>query len=601
MGKRGPQPMTAAELQARGSWRAKQRAKEAEKPTKKSKAMPAPSIKWRAPTKAQLNELILGIPGYDPHRDSEGCWFEYRDAIKALKFFETELKHVEGAAAGKPFKLEDWQKSIIANLFGWKRIDDEERTVRRYRECLIYVARKNGKTPLCAGIALYALFEDGEAGAQIVSAAAERGQAALLFRHASGMIRQAPRLDSLAHVFGGVGQRSIVLRDDPAASYQAISADAGTKHGLNLSLGIVDELHAQPNRDLVDALATSMASANRTQPLMVFITTADFDRPSICNEKHDYAHKVRDGIIDDQAFLPVVFELSRDADWTDPEQWIDANPNLGVSVSRDYLERECKRAQETPTYENTFRRLHLNQKTQQDVRWLSIDRWDERAQADPVAWRAATIEQLRGAICTGGLDLSTAIDITAFVLAFQVDRDVLLLPFFWAPKVNAEKRQRVDRVPYGTWARQGFLTLTEGDVTDYDVVRRDINELGKQFQIKTIARDRWNASQITNQLMGDGFDVVDFGQGFSSMSAPSKEFETLLIGDRLEHGGNPVLRWMASNAAAETDAAGNIKPSKKKSTERIDGIVAAIMALGVAIATPLEVQSIYSTPGQLAL
>ncbi len=580
----GRPKLTAAELAARGSWRAKHRAAEAVKPKRKAKATkPKP---WKAPTATELDSLILAIPGFDPHRDGADCWFDHPSAVKAIRFFETELRHVEGAAAGKPFILEPWQRAVIANLFGWKRLDDEGRTVRRFREGFIYVPRKNGKTPMAAGIARFALCEDNEAGAQIVSAAAERNQAALLFRHARGMVAQSPRLAACCQVFGGVGQRSIVLRDDPAASYQAISADAYTKHGFNLHLAIVDELHAQPNRDLVDTLQTSLASANRLQPMMIFITTADFSRESICNEKHDYACKVRDGIISDPAFLPVVYEAPMEADWTDPEIWALANPNLSVTVSREYLERECQRAQETPTYENTFRRLHLNQQTQQDIRWLPMDRWDAGMIADPVAWRADAMAELAGQSCTGGLDLSTNLDVTAFVLGFRRDGNLVLLPFFWVPRDNAEKRERKDRVPYLTWARQGFITLTDGDTVDYDVVRRDIGELGKQFNVRTIARDRWNASQITNQLTGDGFNVADFGQGFSSMSAPSKEFETLLIGHRLEHGGNPVLRWMASNVSAETDAAGNIKPSKKKSTERIDGIVAAIMALGTDLAQP---------------
>ncbi len=362
-----------------------------------------------------------------------------------------------------------------------------------------------------------------------------------------------------------------------------------TAHGI-----IIDELHAQPNRELVDVLTTSTAA--RRQPLIVYITTADFDRDSICNEKYDYACKVRDGVIDDPAFLPVIYEASSDADWTDPQVWAAANPNLGVSVSQEYLERECQRAQETPTYENTFKRLHLNMKTQQDVRWLSLEQWDAcgGVEIDPNA--------LEGKECFAGLDLSTTTDVSALVLLFKEDDgEVALLPRFWVPADNARKRERRDRVPYQTWARQGFIEMTEGNVVDYDVIRRRINELGERFKIREIAIDRWNATQLAVQLQGDGFEVVTFGQGFRDMSGPTKELEKLVISGKLRHGRHPVLRWMASNVSVETDAAGNLKPSKKKSTERIDGIVASIMALGRAMLQPQRRRSFYETHDLLVI
>jgi site-specific DNA recombinase len=356
---------------------------------------------------------------------------------------------------------------------------------------------------------------------------------------------------------------------------KVISAEAYTKHGVNAHGVIIDELHAQPDRELVDVLTTSTGA--RRQPLIIYITTADFDRESICNEKYDYACKVRDGVIDDPAFLPVIYEAARDDDWTDPAVWAKANPNLGVSVSLEYLERECIRAKETPTYENTFKRLHLNMKTQQDVRWLSLENWDAcNARIDEAA--------LTGRECYGGLDLSTTTDLSAFVLVFQEsDGGITLLPKFWVPADNAHKREKRDRVPYETWARQGLIEMTPGNVIDYDRIRMRINELGQRFHIQELAIDPWNATQLSLQLQGDGFEVIQFGQGFKEMTAPTKEFEKLVISRKIRHGGNPVLRWMAGNVSAETDAAGNLKPSKKKSNERIDGIVAAIMALGRAL------------------
>jgi phage terminase large subunit-like protein len=329
----------------------------------------------------------------------------------------------------------------------------------------------------------------------------------------------------------------------------------------------------------------------RRQPLIIHITTADFDRPSICNEKYDYACKVRDGIIHDPAFLPVIYEADRDDDWTNPEVWAKANPNLGISVSLQYLERECRRAQETPSYENTFKRLHLNMKTQQDVRWLGMEAWD--------ACGEEAIEEsvLEGQECFAGLDLSTTTDISAFVLAFQDEEGVLtVLPRFWIPEDSALKRERRDRVPYVDWARQGLIETTPGNVIDYDRIRTHINDIKDRFKITEIAIDRWNATQLATQLQGDGFEVVAFGQGFKDMTAPTKELEKLVMSGKLRHAGHPVLRWMASNVAVETDAAGNLKPSKKKSTERIDGIVALVMALGRLMVTPIET-SVYNTRG----
>lgn len=437
-------------------------------------------------------------------------------------------------------------------------------------------------TPMCAGLCNYLLFCDGEAGAQIYSAAAEREQAALLFRHAKGMVEQEPELDSRAKIYGGIGQRSIVLKEDQASVYKVLSADADTKHGGNSHAVIIDELHAQPNRDLVDVLQTSLASENRIQPLIVHITTADFDRPSICNEKYAYACSVRDNKGDksqpgyDPGFLPVIYEALQTEDWRDPKVWAKANPNLGVSVSLAYLERECRKAEEISAYENTFKRLHLNMRTQQDVRLIPMAQWD--AGSKPFDERG-----LEGSECFAGLDLASTTDIAAFVMVFpDGGGGYHVIPRLYVPAENARQRARRDRVPYEQWISDGKLVATEGNVIDYDRIRADINELGQRYNIKGIARDRWNATQITNQLMGDGFEVTDFGQGFASMTAPTKELVKLVAAGRLYHGGHPVLRWMAGNCAGETDAAGNLKLSKKKSSEKIDGMVALVMGLGLA-------------------
>jgi phage terminase large subunit-like protein len=541
----------------------------------------------------EWRRILSLVPGYNPFKTAGDARFDPEAAAAACDFFERHLKHVEGALAGQPFRLEDWQKAVVANLFGWKRLDRKARLVRRYRECLVYVPRKNGKTPLVAGLALLVLFADGEAGQQDYIGAGDREQAGMLFRQAKGMVEQSPQLRNRCDVFGGssaAGQAKSIVKKGDGSFLRVISADADTKHGGNTHLGVIDELHVQPDRELVDVMQTSTASENRKSPLLVWITTADFCRPSICNEKHDYACKVRDGVVDDPSFLPVVYEAGRDEPWDDEAVWRKANPNLGVSVSLDYLRRECGRAKETPAYENTFRRLHLNQKTETDVRAVPMDRWDDCGKLPVVP------SELEGRQCWAGLDLSTTTDLSALALVFPGEgrEPWQALWWFWVPRESARLRSRRDRVPYEAWIAAGLIKATDGDVIDYDVVRQDVNDLAKAFNIRQVAADRWNATQLMTQLAGDGLDVVAFGQGFQSMTAPTKELLALVTAGRLAHGGNPIARWMASNLATETDAAGNLKPSKKKSTERIDAMVALIMGIGVALIRPVEEDDWYS-------
>jgi phage terminase large subunit-like protein len=399
------------------------------------------------------------------------------------------------------------------------------------------------------------------------------------------MVLKNPRLQADCKVYSGQS-KAIQLTSD-YSTYRVIASDDKTAHGFNTHGAVVDELHTQNNRDLVDALMTSTGA--REQPLILYITTSDFDREgSICNEKHEYASKVRDGL-KDPAFLPVIFEASPDDDWTKPATWKKANPNLGVSVSLEYLKRECKRAQETPSFENTFKRLHCNIRTQQDVRWLQMAQWDA-CNGD------VSSDALAGRPCFAGLDLASTTDIAAFTLVFPED-GYAVLPFFWVPADNAHERERKDKVFYETWGRQGLIELTPGNTQDYDRIRARIVELGETFDIRQIAIDRWNSTQLQTQLQGDGFDVVPYGQGFASMSAPTKELERLVLACELAHGGNDVLRWMASNATTEEDAAGNLKLSKKKATEKIDGMVALVMALGVSMLAEISGPSVYNDRG----
>ena len=493
--------------------------------------------------------------------------------------FINALTHTKGAFAGKTFDLRPWQKTIITRLF--KRRADGR---RQYRTCLLMLPRKNGKSELAAAVALYGLLADGEMGAEVYSAAADKDQAALVFNVAAQMVRNDPKLDAMCEIVDS--QKRIVYRKT-GSFYRAISAEAYSKHGFNASMVIYDELHMAPSRQLYDVLSTSMGA--RRNPLMFNISTAGFDRQSILWELYAHAKRVLEDPSLDPTFLPILYEAPADADWTDQAVWKACNPALGDFRSLEEMQIACQRAQSIPAQQNTFRRLYLNQWTEQDERWLDLAMWDRGGQAVDVA-------SLAGRVCYAGLDLASTKDITAFVLVFPDETGGYdVLAYFWVPADSMAERVKRDRVPYDQWATEDLMRTTPGNQTDYDVVREQIRELAEQFEIREIAYDRWGATQLVTQLTADGATMIPTGQGFASMASPTKEVEKLVLSGQLRHGGHPVLRWMAGNVAIEQDAAGNMKPSKKKSTEKIDGIVALIMAIDRATRHAQAV-SVYDAP-----
>jgi len=559
---------------------------------------------------AKWRKLICCLPGYDPFLDSDGCEFKTAKAQHYIEFIETCCTHIEGALAGAPFIMEPWEKAICANLFGWYREDFLGRTVRRYRKALIYIPRKNGKSPMAAAIHNAVMFLDDEAGQINNIAAASRDQASKMMRHISGMIKNEPEMLKRCQIYQTT--RSITKPDNSVS--KVIPADDNVAHGDNQHLGIVDELHAQPNRKLVDAMVTAMASANRIQPLLLFVTTADYDRPSICNEEYDYACKVRDRIISDPTYLPVIFEATTEDDWTDPDVWAKANPNLGISVSPDYIRDECQKAKETPAYENTFKRLHLNIRTEQAVRVIVMDDWDACAgQID--------LDMLKGMPCCAALDIGALSDFVALSLVFgkgdgepvsvsfqdihgedkteEITRQsYTTLTYFWLPERPPTRDPRME-AQIGAWRREGFIRTTPGDVVDYTQVAADITNIVRPYAMGKLAIDQgFQGMQITQDLQRIFGEerIFAFRQGLLSMAGPFRELMQLLLLKRLVHDGNPVLRWMASNVAGETRG-GLTKPSKDKSSEKIDGITSLTMAIGVAMAEPAPKQSCYETHG----
>ncbi|MBS5574244.1 MAG: terminase large subunit, partial [Clostridiales bacterium] len=360
--------------------------------------------------------------------------------------------------------------------------------------------------------------------------------------------------------------------------YQVLSSEVATKHGLNVSACIFDELHTQPTRALYDVMTQGSGDA-RKQPLWFLLTTAGTDRNSICWEVHQKALDILEGRKIDPRFYPVLFGLPDDADWTSEENWYRANPSLDHTITIDKVRDAFRKAQETPADENQFRQLRLNQWVKQSVRWMPMDKWDEcGGVVDPYA--------LEGRACYAGLDLSSTSDLTALVLVFPPtaeDEPYIALPFFWLPEETLSLRVRRDHVPYDQWAKRGFIQTTEGNVVHYGFIERFICELGERYDIREIAHDRWNATMMVQTLEDDGFTMVPFGQGFKDMSPPTKELMRIVLEHRLCHGGHPVLRWNMDNAFVRTDPAGNLKLDKEKSTEKVDGAVALVMALDRAM------------------
>lgn len=501
----------------------------------------------------------------DQRAVSEGYWFDVGAAERVRTFFLKFLRHSKGQWAGKAFELLDWQwTDVVAPLYGWKRPDG----TRRFRRGYIEVPKKNGKSSLFAGLSLYSLVADGEPGAEVYVAAVDRDQASIVYGEAANMTEISPHLSSRLRVIRSTKR---IVNDRSQSVLRALSADTPSKQGLNASAVLIDELHAHKNREMFDTLR--YAGAARKQPLNLCITTAGYDRHSICWEQHEYARQVLDGTIEDLSFFGYIVGAPSEADWTSREVWRAANPSWQITIDENQFADDAHEAQESAAKENSFRRYRLNQWTEQAVRWINMEKWDACS---------APVVDLDGRECFGGLDLSCTTDISALVLVFPDDGRFDVLPFFWVPEDGARKRERRDKVPYGQWIRNGLIEATPGEVVDYETIHARINELGQQFNIRQIAIDRWNATQLAGQLEADGFEIVAFGQGYSSINAPTKKLEELVLSNKLAHGGHPVLRWMAGNVSIDIDAAGNWKPSKKKSIEKIDGIVALVMAVAGA-------------------
>lgn len=505
-------------------------------------------------------------------------FFDTAAAEWAVNFF-AHLRHSKGPKAGEAFTLEPWQHFIVGSLFGWKTAKGGP---RRFRTAYVEVPRKNGKSTLSAGIALLLAFFDQEAGAEVYCAATKRDQARIVFEEAQRMRDKSPALKK--RIGSYVGNLHVT---STAQKLEPLGADADSMDGLNIHGAIVDELHAHKTRAMVDVLET--ATGARTQPLIFYITTAGYDRHSVCWERHAYTERVLEGTLQDDQTFGFVASADEGDDYRDPKTWAKANPNLGVSVNVDDLERKARRASEIPAEQNAFRRLHLNQWTEQETRWLDMRAWNDCA--GPVGWKELR-EELRGEECWLGMDLASTLDVTAVVAWFP--SRCVLVPWFWIPEEGMRARVERDRVPYDLWRDEGAIFVTEGEVTDQDEVERFIMQtLATTYQVREIAFDPWNATQLSVKLSAAGAQTVSMGQTIAMMAEAVKHMEGLVVSRRLAHGGHPVLRWMASNAETKSDPYGNrkiVKPAQ--GAKRVDGMVAAAMAVsrwlraGVSVGEP---------------
>jgi len=528
--------------------------------------------------------------------------FSQAKASHTINFIE-QLTLTTGEWKGEKFKLLDWQKKIISDVFGTVKDDG----YRQYNTVYIEVPKKQGKTELAAAVAIYCLFADNEKGAQVYCAAADKDQAGLVYGAAAQMIRSAPALSKRCKV-NDSRKRVWLLNDN--AFFQCLSSESNTKHGLNVSAVIVDELHAHPDRKLYEVLTKGSGDARR-QPLFFIITTAGIDRNSVCWELHEKARGIINGTIEDPTFYPVIYgppddEAGTDWDWTSEENWFKVNPSLGHTIQVDKVRDAFREAQRKVEEENTFKQLRLNIWVKQSMRWIRLPAWDE-------CKGIVNLDDLKGKQCYSGLDLSNSLDITALAHVFPLDGKYKILMRFWIPSDTAIEKEKHDHVPYARWIREGWIQTTPGNLIDYEFIRKQINDDRAMFDIQELTHDPWNATKLTTELQDDGFVesekdkteghplLIKYSQNIASMSPASKGFNDAVMGGLLEHGGNPVLRSHVDNTVIYIDANANIKPNKAKATGRIDGVIATIMALDRAVRHGLPEKSVYEERGLLAL
>jgi phage terminase large subunit-like protein len=531
----------------------------------------------------QARDLELSQqPGGHP----KGFRFDPAAGDRVIQFLERYCKHHKGEWAGRPLLLEPWQKDQVQQAFGWLRADG----TRRFRTCYWEIARKNGKSEIAGGLGLYLTVGDQEPGAEVYSSATKKDQAKIVWDNGAAMVKASPELRRFLKVY-----RSNMHCARLGSKFEPLGADSHTLDGLNPHGNIVDELHAHKDRGVWDVLDTAMGA--RRQPMTIAITTAGtYDPHAIGWEMHDYACKVLEEVVEDDSFHAFIASAHEGEETEkilreNPDYYFSleaqqkANPNFGVSVKPDYMARQAAKAKAQPSFANEYLRLHLNVWTQQVTKWLSLTEWNA---CDPIPGTSPDVrtvalereKQLERRVCFGGLDLASKLDLCALVLAFPGEGDLVdLVCRFWLPEATVDKYAQKGRKHYQQWADEGWLTLTPGDVIDYEFIRAEVNALAKRFKLQDLGFDPAGATDLSTRLMGDGIQMVETRQGYLTLSEPSKDLEARVVSGKVRHAGNPILRFCVSNAVINRDSAGNIKPDKSKAADKIDGVIATVVAL----------------------
>jgi phage terminase large subunit-like protein len=553
-----------------------------------TKRKPQPSAATRRSRRkpdAWSAEAFNILPKYDAIATRGDSVWEPKAARHALSFIESVCRHTEGVWAGKPFALLPWQRALVGNLYGWLRPDG----TRRYRQAHVLIPRKAGKTELAAALALYHLLADDEPTPEVVGIARDRSQAKLCLKRAMAMSEQHPAMRTMVEQYTGR-----LVAPQIHGVYKVLSADAPSAHGLNVSACIADEIHAMENRrELWEAVMTSMGA--RSQPLMLSITTAGVLRESLEHDLFQYAIKVCERTVDNPAFLPCLYYADADDAWNEEATWRKANPSLGHTTTVDWYKSEAQRAHDQPSYESPFRTYYLCQHITAAERWLRMADWD-KCKADTFSE-----EDLKKLPCFIGLDLAQTTDLSSICALWLDGQRMLVRSWNFAPEEGAIQRSRRDGVPYLEWSRNGWLTLTDGDVTDYAFLRQRVLDLCKTYRVQTVAYDPYNAQNLANELEQKGINVVRCPQSFLQMSTPTRMLERAVVGATLAHEGNPVLTWAVSNTVLDRDASGNPRPSKRRSVERIDPVIACTVAIAASLHSEAVKDNIYEKRGLIWL
>lgn len=501
----------------------------------------------------------------DEYAVSQGCYFDEAAAERVCKFFRTCLRHSKGQWAGQPFEPLEWQRlDVIYPLFGWKRPDGR----RRFSKAYIEIPKKNGKSTLAAALAIYLMLADSEPGAEVYTCARNAKQSAIVFRESSQMVETSPNLNAVCKINRSTGR---IVFPRKYAWIQALHGEAGSQEGLNIHGLIFDELHTQKTRELWDAL--KYGGEARRQPLLIAITTAGVSRESICWEQHQYSLRVNSGEIADISHFAYIRSADETDDWTAETTWFKANPSLGHTISVEKMREACLEAQNTPAAENGFRRYRLNQWCEQETRWIALEAW-------LACKRRFALKKLRGEPCYGGLDLASHHDLAAFVLVFPRPKGrVIIVPQFWTTTKAVRRRGKLDATPFAPWVAQKFLNVSKGKVISQAPIRKAIVKASELYDLREVAYDRWNSSEIVNFLEADGVEMVAYSQSAAHMNAPLKQLEGLILDKKIAHADHPVMNWCLGNLAVSENSDGHLKPDRKASKDKIDGVTATLMGL----------------------